>query len=71
VEFTRREEDTVEVEESEEAEVGKEGVDPRMTPREVRSKSLSPSKNPSLRDEQAKSKDRRCRRCHLTRTWPT
>jgi hypothetical protein len=68
VEVTRREEDTVEVEE---AEVAKEDVDPRMTPREVRSRILSLSRNPNQREEPAKSKDRRCRHRHLTRTWTT
>jgi hypothetical protein len=67
VEVTRRE-DTVEVKE---AEVAKEDVDPRMTPREVRSRILSLSRNPNPREEPAKSKDRRCHHRHLTRTWPT
>jgi hypothetical protein len=67
VEVTRREEDTME---AEEVEVAKEGVDPRTTPSEDRSRSLSLSRYPSSREGPAKSKDRRCRRC-LTRTWPT
>jgi hypothetical protein len=74
MEVTRHEEDTVEAEwaeEAEEFEVAKEGVDPRTTPREVRSWSPSLSRYPSLREELIKSKNRRCRRRHLTRTWPT
>jgi hypothetical protein len=47
--------------------VAKEGVDPQTTPKEVRPR----SRNPSLREELAKSKSRRCRHRHLTRTWPT
>jgi hypothetical protein len=66
MEVTHREEDTVEAEESKEAEVAMEGVDPRMTPREVRSRSLSLSRYPSLKEEPAKSKNRRCRHRHLT-----
>jgi hypothetical protein len=65
VEITCREEDTVG---AEDAEVAKEGVDPRTTPREVRSRSLSLSRNPSPREEPTKSKNKRCRRHHLTRT---
>jgi hypothetical protein len=68
VEVTCREEDTMV---AEEAEVAKEDVDPRTTPREVRSRSLSLSRNPSPWKEPAKSKNRRCRRHHLTQTWPT
>jgi hypothetical protein len=56
VEVTRREEDNVVAEEDE---VAKEDVDPRTTPREAWSRSLSLSRNPSLREEPAKSKDRR------------
>jgi hypothetical protein len=63
VEVTHHEEVTVVVEE---AEVAKEGVDPRTTPREIRSRSLSLSRYPSPREELAKSKNRRCHRRHLT-----
>jgi hypothetical protein len=38
MEVTRREEDTVEAEESKEAEVAKEGMDPQTTPKEARSR---------------------------------
>jgi hypothetical protein len=68
VEGTPREEDSVEVEE---AEVAKEGVDPQTTSKENKSRSLSPSKNPILREELAKSRNRRCHHRRLTRTWPT
>jgi hypothetical protein len=74
VEGTSREEDSVEAEESEEveeAEVSKEGVEPQTTPKEVRSRSLSLSRNPSLREELDKSRNRRCHHHILTRTWPT
>jgi hypothetical protein len=63
VEGTSREEDSVEAEDSEkveEAEVAREGVDPHTTPRENRSRSLSLSRSPSLREELAKSRSRRC-----------
>jgi hypothetical protein len=59
VEVTRREEDSVEAEESEEveeAEVAKEGMDPHTKPKENRSRSLSLSRNPSPREELAKSR---------------
>jgi hypothetical protein len=69
VEVTRCEEDTVEVEESEEAEMAKEGVGLQMMSKEVRSTSLS--RNPSPREELAKSKNRRCHHRRHTRTWPT
>jgi hypothetical protein len=49
VEGTPRVGDSVEAKESEEAELGKEGVDPHTTPRENRSRSLS--RNPSSREE--------------------
>jgi hypothetical protein len=68
VEGTPREEDSVEareVEEAEEAEVAKEGMDPQTTPKENR------SRNPSLREELAKSRNRRCHHRRLTRTWST
>jgi hypothetical protein len=68
VEGTSREEDSVE---AEEAEVATEGVDPYTTSKENRSRSLSPSRYPSPREELAKSRSRRCHRRHLTRTWPT
>jgi hypothetical protein len=71
MEDTRHEEDSVEAEESEEveeAEVAKEDVDPRTTPKEVRNRSLSLSRNPSPREELAKSKNRRCHHRRLTRT---
>jgi hypothetical protein len=42
-----------------------------MTPKEIRSLSLSLSRNPSLREELAKSRNRRCHHRRLTRTWPT
>jgi hypothetical protein len=58
-------------EEVEEAEVAKEGVDPQMMPKENKSGSLSLSKNPSLREELDKSRNRRCHHRRLTRTWPT
>jgi hypothetical protein len=57
--------------EAEEAEVAKEGVDLQMTLKKVRGRSLSLSRNPSPREKLAKSKNRRCHHCHLTRTWPT
>jgi hypothetical protein len=63
---TCHEGDTVEAEWAEEAEVAKEGVDPQTTPKEVRSRSLSPSRNPSPREELDKSRNRRCYHCHLT-----
>jgi hypothetical protein len=74
VEVTHHEENTVEAEwaeKAEEAEVAKEGVDPQMMPKEVRSRSLSLSRNPSPREELAKSRKRRCHHRHLTRTWTT
>jgi hypothetical protein len=74
VEGTPREEDSVEAEESEEveeAEVAKEGVDPYMTPKENKSRSLSLSRNPSLREELAKNRNKRCHHCRLNRTWLT
>jgi hypothetical protein len=74
VEGTPRDEDSVEAEESEEVEeveVAKEGVDPQTTPKENKSRSLNLSRNPSLREEQAKSRNRRCHHRRLTRTWPT
>jgi hypothetical protein len=74
VEGTPREEDPVEAEESEEveeAEVAKEGVDPQMTPKENKSRTLSLSKNPSAKEELAKNRNRRCHHRRLTRTWPT
>jgi hypothetical protein len=48
-----------EFEEVKEAEVAKKSVDPRMTPRDVRSRSPSLSRYPSSREEPAKSKNRR------------
>jgi hypothetical protein len=74
VEGKPHKEDSVEVEvseEVEEAEVAKEGVDPQTTPEENKSRSLSLSRNPSLREELAKSRNRRCHHRCLTRTWPT
>jgi hypothetical protein len=74
VEGTPREEDSVEAEESEEVEeaaVDKEGVDLQMTPKENWSRSLSLSRNPSLREELAKSRNRRCHHRLLIRTWLT
>jgi 3-methyladenine DNA glycosylase/8-oxoguanine DNA glycosylase len=74
VEVTRRVADTVVVEEAKEAEggeVAKEDVDSRTTPREVWSRSVSLSRNPSPWEESAKSKDRRRHRCHPHQTWPT
>jgi hypothetical protein len=74
VEVTRHEEDTMEAEcaeEAAEAEVAKEGVDSQTTSKEVKSWSLSLSRNPSPREELAKSRSRRCHHRHLTRTWPT
>jgi hypothetical protein len=65
VEVTHREEVSVEAEEA------KEGVDPRTTPREVRSRSLSLSRYPSPREEPTRSKNMRCHRRYHTRTWPT
>jgi hypothetical protein len=65
VEGTPREEDSVEAREVEEAEVAKEGMDPQTTPKENR------SRNPSLREELAKSRNRRCHHRRLTRTWST
>jgi hypothetical protein len=56
MEDTRREEDSVEAEESEEveeAEVAKEDVDLQTTPKEVRNRSVSLSRNPSSREELA------------------
>jgi hypothetical protein len=47
--------------------VAKEDVDSRMTPREVCSRSLS--RNPSSREELAKSKDKRRHHRHPHRTW--
>jgi hypothetical protein len=70
VEGTPREEDFVGAEESEEveeAEVAKEGVDPQMTLKENRSRSPSLSRNPSLREELANSRNRRCHHRRLTR----
>jgi hypothetical protein len=67
VEATPRKEDSMEAEESEEveeAEVAKEGVDSQMTPKEIGSLSLS--RNPSLREELAKSRNRRCHHRRLT-----
>jgi hypothetical protein len=69
VEVTRHEEDFVEAEQAEEAELVSE--DPCTTTREVRSRSLSTSRYPSPREEQAKSRDTRCHHRHLPRTWPT
>jgi hypothetical protein len=66
VEVTHHKEVTVV---AEEAEVAKEDVDPRTTPREVMSRSLS--RNLSPREEPCKSKNKRCHCHHLTRTWPT
>jgi hypothetical protein len=57
VEVTHREKVSVV---AEEAEVAKEGVDPRTTPREVRSRTPSLSRYPSQREEPTKSKNRRC-----------
>jgi hypothetical protein len=74
VEGTPREEDSMEVEgseEDEEAEVAKEGVDPQTTPKKNKSRSVSLSRNPSLREEMAKSRSRRCHHRRLTRIWPT
>jgi hypothetical protein len=74
VEGTPREEDTVESEESvevEEAAVAKEGVDLQTTSKENWSRSLSLSRNPSPREELAKSRNRRYHHRLLIRTWPT
>jgi hypothetical protein len=74
VEGTPCEEDSVEAEESEEveeAEVAKEGVDPQTTSKDNKSRSPSLSRNPSLREELAKSRNWRCHHCYLNRTWPT
>jgi hypothetical protein len=74
MEGTPREEDSVEAEESEEveeAQVAKEGVDLQTTPKENKSRSLSPSRNPSLMEELAKGKNSRCHHHCLTRTWLT
>jgi hypothetical protein len=67
VEVTRHEEDSVEAEQDEEAELV--GEDPCTTTMEVRSRSLSTY--PSPREELAKSRDTRCHHRHLPRTWPT
>jgi hypothetical protein len=66
-----REEDSVEAEEVEEAKVAKESVDLQTTPKENKGRSLSLSRNPSLREELSKSRNRRCHHRRLTRTWPT
>jgi hypothetical protein len=64
-----REEDSVEAEESEEVEEteeAKEGVDPQTTPKGNKSRSLSLNRNPSLREELDKSRNRRCHHRRLT-----
>jgi hypothetical protein len=76
MEGTPRKEDSVEAEESEEveeAEGAKKGVDPHTTPKENKSRSLSLSlsRNPSMREELAKSRNKRCHHRCLNRTWPT
>jgi hypothetical protein len=55
--------------EAEEAELAVE--EPRTTTRELRSRSSSTSRRPSLREEQARLRDTRCHHHHLPRTWPT
>jgi hypothetical protein len=71
MEVTRREEDTVEAEWAEGAEVAKEGMNPQTMPKEVRSRSLSLSRYPSPREKLDKSRNRRCHHRRPTRTWPT
>jgi hypothetical protein len=69
VEGTRHEEGSVVAEQAAEAESA--GEDPCTTTRELRSRSLSMSRYPSPREEQARLRDTRCHHRHLTRTWPT
>jgi hypothetical protein len=72
VEVTRHEEDSVEAGQAEKAEEAElVGEDPCTTTTEVRSRSSSTSRYPSLREEHAKSRDTRCHHCHVPRTWPT
>jgi hypothetical protein len=66
---TCHEEDPMEAEQAEEAELV--GEDPCTTMREVRSRSSRTSRYPSPREEQARSRDTRCHHRHLPRTWST
>jgi hypothetical protein len=72
VEVTRHETDFADAwqdAEAEEAELAVEEL--RTTTREHRSRSSSPSRYPSPREEQARLRDTRCHHRHLPRTWPT
>jgi hypothetical protein len=69
VEVTRHEEDSVEAEQAEEAELVEE--DPCTTTREFRGRSSSTSRYLSPREELVKRRDTRCHHRHLPRTWPT
>jgi hypothetical protein len=71
VEDAHHEEDAVAAEEAEEAKVAKEDMGPRTMLREAWSRSLSPSRSPSSREEPINSRVRRHHRCHPHRTWPT
>jgi hypothetical protein len=72
VEVTRHKEGSVEAGQAAEAEEAESAVeDPCTTTRELRSRSSSTSRYPSLREEQARLRDTRCHHRHLPRTWPT
>jgi hypothetical protein len=72
VEVTRHEADSAEAWQAAEAEEAELAIEERRaTTRELRSRSSSTSRHPSLREEQARLRDTRCHHRHLPRTWPT